>query len=156
MRTARFVKILGLWFAVAPDGPGTPLRRLSPPLAPRDAIASVARRSYALGREGVQIPFLRDPDARGSGRRLRLDPYPIDRRGSGRPIVFWSRTTPSRPLTTSSPPPDCWSTRRAASLGLGLGPELLLLARHLPTPTGLRSHGHSRHVLLLRDWPRIR
>ena len=30
VRTARFVKILGLWFAVAPDGPGTPLRRLSP------------------------------------------------------------------------------------------------------------------------------
>jgi hypothetical protein len=42
--------------------------------------------------------------------------YPPDDRGSDRPIVLCSRTLPSRPLITSSPPPDLFSSARATRI----------------------------------------
>jgi hypothetical protein len=70
---------------------------------------SIAR---AACRDLTELAGASAPAARRSRRTSMRQPF--ERRGSGRPIVFCIRTRPSRPLTTSSPPLDVVSCRRAA------------------------------------------
>ena len=95
------------------DSPAVPFRRApiapTPTAAPAQSIGAGAIRRSRAGRHQRRAWRRTTRRTPRMARRRHRCCYPLDRRGSGRPI----RTRPPRPFTTSSPPPFA-SCRRAA------------------------------------------